>query len=398
MNAYKTTVAASSIQKLPGERNGKPSGFETSDMAAWKLSVLPSSKLSGKRRKPIRLQHIAEFTAQLSIMLKSGIDVSTALGSLSAQTQNASLAEVLRQVHQTVLSGSTLSDALRRHGSVFDAAFVATVAAGEASGSLSDVLIQLAQMQRSELRNSRTMRTLMTYPLLLLVVSSSVVAGLVVFVLPRFSGIFAQYDVDLPIITQMLISLADELRSRWWLWGPLAVSLIGGTIVWRKSEAGREFLDSMWVNTAVIRDVSRARLTGRMCRLMGMMLSNGVPILESLRLTRNAIENSLYRKLLSKLEDSVVNGRNMASVLKSAEIVPVSARDMLATAEHTGNVSEVSKLLGEYYEEEAEAKMRQLVGLIEPALTVGMGFVIAIVVLAVMLPIFDLSSLANHGH
>lgn len=398
MNAYNTTWGKPAIQPTQAERADKRSGLETADLTKWKSSALTLEPKSAKRRKTVRLQHIAEFTAQLSIMLKSGIDVSTALGSLVAQSQKSPLADTLLRVHQTVLAGNTFSESLRRHGSVFNAAFVATVAAGEASGSLADVLVQLSQMQRSELRNRRTMKALMTYPVLLLVVSTSVVAGLVIFVLPRFSGIFAQYDVALPIITQMLISFADELRNRWWFWVPLTIALVGGGLMWRKTAAGRQALDGMWVNTAVVREVCRARLTGRICRLMGMMLSNGVPILETLRLTRDAIENSLYRDLLVRLEDSVVNGRNLASVLQSAEIVPLSARDMLATAESTGNVAEVSQLLGDYYEEEAEAKMRQLVGLIEPALTVGMGLVIAVVVLAVMLPVFDLSSLANSGH
>ncbi|QEG34202.1 Type II secretion system protein F [Bythopirellula goksoeyrii] len=398
MNAYNTTFGNPTIQPVQKGSSEMRSGLESADLTSWKTSAQSSGKKSTRRHKSVRLQHVAEFTAQLSIMLKSGIDVSTALGSLAAQSKKTPLADVLLRVHQSVLAGTTLSESLRRHGSVFDPAFVATVAAGEASGSLAEVLVQLSQMQRNELRNRRTMRALMTYPILLVAVSTSVVTGLVIFVLPRFSGIFAQYDVALPIVTQMLISIADELRGHWWLWSPLALSLLGGGLVWRRTEKGRQTLDSMWVNTAVICDVTRARFTGRICRLIGMMLSNGVPILETLRLTREAVENSLYRSLLAKLEDSVVNGRNLANVLQTAEIVPISARDMLATAESTGNVAEVSKLLGDYYEEEAEAKMRQLVGLIEPALTVGMGAVIAVVVLAVMLPVFDLSSLASSKH
>jgi type II secretory pathway component PulF len=330
--------------------------------------------------------------------VKSGIDAATALGSLASQCQRPALACVLKSVYQAVMSGSTLSDALRRHEKVFDAAFVATVAAGEASGSLPDVLTQLASMQRTELRNRRTMKTLLTYPILLLVVSSSVVAGLVVFVLPRFAGIFEQYEVDLPIVTQMLISFASELRTRWWFWLPLVIGSTVGFAVWRRTAAGREMLDKFWVNTSVIKDVTRAKFTGRICRLMGMMLANGVPILETLRLTRKAVENSLYRTMLHDMEEAVINGRNLASILGSAEIIPRSARDMLTTAEATGNVAEVSQLLGEYYEEEADARMRQLVGLIEPALTVGMGAVVAVVVLAVMLPVFDLSSVAQKGH
>jgi type II secretory pathway component PulF len=331
-------------------------------------------------------------------MVRSGIDAATALGSLASQCKRPALAQVLKSVYQSVMAGTPLSESLRRHPQAFDAAFVATVAAGEASGSLADVLIQLAEMQRTELRNRRTMRALMTYPILLLVVSSSVITGLVIFVLPRFAGIFEQYEVALPIVTQMLISFAGELRTRWWIYVPVITTATVGGLIWRRTATGRDTLDKMWVHAAVIRDVTRARLTGRICRLMGMMLSNGVPILESLRLTRKAVDNSLYRGLLTKLEDAVINGRNMASVLGECDIIPQSARDMLITAESTGNVAEVTKLLGEYYEEDAEARMRQLVGLIEPALTVGMGVVVAIVVLAVMLPVFDLSSVANKNH
>ena len=310
------------------------------------------------------------------------------------------LAQVLKSVYQAVMSGSTLSESLRRHPQVFDAAFVATVAAGEASGSLADVLIQLAEMQRTELRNRRTMRTLMTYPILLLVVSSSVVAGLVIFVLPRFAGIFEQYEVALPIVTQMLISLAVGAAH------PLVVlRTVGDDGYVRRADLAEDgyrsgcMLDRLWVNAVVIRDVTVRKFTGRICRLMGMMLTNGVPILETLRLTRKAVDNSLYRDAAHQMEEAVINGRNMASILGEREIVP-SFRSRYAY--HRGSDRQCRRgepsLLGEYYEEDAEARMRQLVGLIEPALTVGMGAVVAIVVLAVMLPVFDLSSVANKNH
>lgn len=398
MNTYKAMALAApgrtATSPAAPERKSPRESFELLD---WK-SAESSTAVGSRRRGRVRLQDIAEFTSQLSIMVRSGVDAATALGSLAAQCQRPALANVLKSVYQSVMAGTTLSESLRRHGDVFDAAFVATVAAGEASGLLADVLVQLAALQRNELRNRRTMRALMTYPILLMVVSSSVIVALVIFVLPRFAGIFDQYDVALPIVTQMLISLAEELTARWWIYVPLLIVLTAGGLIWRKTSSGRCALDSMWVNAMVVRDVTRARITGRICRLLGMMLTNGVPILESLRLSRKAVDNSLYKSLLAKMEDAVLNGRNLASVLGDAEIVPLSARDMLATAEATGNIAEVSQLLGEYYEEDAEARMRQLVGLIEPALTVGMGLIVAIVVLAVMLPVFDLSSVANKNH
>ncbi|MCA9261991.1 MAG: type II secretion system F family protein, partial [Planctomycetales bacterium] len=143
---------------------------------------------------------------------------------------------------------------------------------------------------------------------------------------------------------------------------------------------------------APFRQVARPLMTGRFCRMLAVMLQSGVPILEGLRLAKRLMTNTLFRELLEGMEESVVSGKSLSAALESAEIIPGSAREMIATAERTGNLTEVAAMLGEYYEEEAESRLRQLVRLLEPAITVGMGLVIAVVVLAVMLPIFDLSS------
>ncbi len=362
--------------------------------AVWNSQSTQANSQKG-RGSAVRQQDVAEITSQLAIMTRSGVDVSSALGSLASQCKRPALAQVLYEVHEAVLAGNTLSDALRQHPRVFDPSYIATVAAGEATGKMSEVLAQLADMQRSLLRTRRTMRALMTYPVLLMLVSSAVLVALVLFVLPRFATIFEQYDVPLPAITRLLIAVADEMWARWWLWTPLVVGSLVGFSEWRKTEQGRRALDTLWIHAPVIRDVCRTQLVGRMCRLMGLMLQSGVPLLETLRLTRQAIENTLYKELLAKLEDAVVNGQNLESALPDTEVIPQSAREMIITAETTGKMGEVTQLLGEYYEEEAEAGMRQLIGMLEPIITVGMGIIIAGVVLAVMLPVFDLSTLAN---
>lgn len=377
-----------------GVAQEKDSGFgkESVVWGAKKSSPASSKK---DRESAIRQQDIAEITSQLAIMTRSGVDVSSALGSLSSQCKRPALAKVLYEVHEAVLAGNTLSDALGRHTKVFDAGYIATVAAGEASGKMSEVLAQLADMQRSILRSRRTMRALMTYPVLLMAVSSAVLVSLVLFVLPRFATIFAEHDVPLPVITQILIAVADEIWARWWLWGPMFVGSIVGLVYWRKTEQGRRAFDTLWLHAPIVRDVCRSQLVGRMCRLMGLMLQSGVPLVETLRLARQAIANTLYKELLTNLEEAVINGQNLESALPDNDVIPQSAREMLITAETTGKMGEVTQLLGEYYEEEAEAGMRQLVGMLEPIITVGMGIIIAGVVLAVMLPVFDLSTLAN---
>jgi type II secretory pathway component PulF len=350
------------------------------------------------RHGAIRPQDIAEFTSQFAIMSRSGIDVASALGSLASQCQRPALAQVLREVHESVLAGSTLSEAMRQQTHVFDRSFVATIAAGEASGEMSRVLRQLAQIQQSEMRSRRAMKSMMTYPILLISVASSVIVGLVLFVLPQFAQIFSQYEMSLPAVTQMLISLAAELRGRWWIWFPMFAITVTGLWTWRKTDQGRRSLDALWLHTPVIQQVCRTHLVGRTCQLLGLMLDSGVPLLDSLRLTREATDNRLYKELLAESEEAVINGRSLASVWQHSDIIPQSAREMMITAESTGNLGEVSQLLGEYYDEEAQGRMRQLVGLLEPVITVVMGAIVAVIVLAVMLPVFDLSTLSQKGH
>jgi type II secretory pathway component PulF len=252
-------------------------------------------------------------------------------------------------------------------------------------------------MQRNELRLRRSIRGLLTYPILLTVISSAVIATLVVVVLPRFAEIFDQYGAELPVTTEMLIAMAAELQARWWLWIPVFGGGIFGLFAWKKTDGGRRTFDGFMLNAAQIRNVTRPMLIGRLCRMLSLLLASGVTLLEGLRLCREAINNTLYKDLLDELIEAVVNGQGMNATLLGAEIVPPSAREMIATAERTGNLGEVTQLLGDYYEEEAENKMKQVVRLLEPLITVVMGAVVAFVVLSVMLPIFDLSSIAQGG-
>ncbi len=349
------------------------------------------------RRKRVRKQDVADMTAQLAIMTKSGVDLASAIASLAAQCERPQLAAVLRDVNELVHSGNTLSEALGQHPEVFDAAYVATVAAAEASGRMADVLNQLAEMQRSEMRLRRSIKSLLSYPVMLTAISSSVIATLVVLVLPKFADIFAQYDTPLPALTKLFLAASVELRERWWIWGTLAIGAVVGAVMWRFTERGRLALDALLIRGAVLQQVTRPLLIGRTCRMLGLLLQSGVPLLQALRLCRHAIGNRVYKSLLEEMIESVVNGNGMEPPLARADIVPMSAREMIVTAERTGNLAEVAALLGAYYEDEAETRMRTLVRLLEPAITVVMGLVVAVVVLAVMAPIFDLSSFAQNG-
>src|SRR5262249_8976551 len=219
----------------------------------------------------------------------------------------------------------SISDAMQAKASVSGDAYVASVAAGEAAGKLPDVLNRLSQFQRTELRIRATIRTLLAYPMLLSGVSTLVVIGLVTFVLPKFVDIFGQFEVSLPMITQIVVAISDVVRRHWLIWVPVAIAAIVGLIVSRNMEAGRKKWDYALLNLPILRDITRAFYIGRTFRLMGLMIESGVPLLEGLRLTRNSVRNTLYRRLFDELEESILNGRGLANSLINAGFVPAVA-------------------------------------------------------------------------
>ncbi|MGQ9574688.1 MAG: type II secretion system F family protein [Thermoguttaceae bacterium] len=350
------------------------------------------------RRRRVSCKDLLAFTSQLAIMSKAGIDVAGALHTLQRQCPSPTLKAALESVYQDVVGGKAFSAALHNHAEVFGSAYVASVAAGEASGRLPEVLSRLAATQRKQLRLRSARRALLAYPIVLCLVAGLVVIGLMLFVLPQFAGVFAQFDMNLPAITYWLLALSEELQRRSWLWLALVV-LAGAALVGLRSHpAGQRLLDRFLLNAALVRGVVRPLLTGRTFGLLGIMIESGVPLVEGLRLTRFSVRNSVFRGLFEKLEQDVTNGRGLSEALAAAPFIPSGAAEMIATAERTGSLGSVAQVIGEYYEEEAETRLRELTTLIEPLIIVAMGLVVACIVLAVMLPMFDFATLAQHAN
>ena len=343
----------------------------------------------------MRKRDLLTVTTQLAIMTKSGVDLASAFESLAQQSSNERVRRVLGRIHEDVTGGKSVSDAMRAQADVFGDAYVASMAAGEAAGQLPEVLGRPADLLRTEIRNRTAIRTLLAYPILLATISSLVVTGLVGFVLPKFETIFKQFEVPLPAITQVVVAMSVMLRQFMWIWVPLVLAGLIGLIVSRRVESGRRWWDRAFLNTIVIRDITRAFYIGRTFRLLGLMIESGVPLLEGLQLTRNSVRNSLYRDLFKELEDAILNGRGLASSLIKAGFVPPVAAEMVLTAERTGTLGMVTELMGAHYEEEGETRLRELATMLEPLIIVTMGVIVATIVIAVMMPMFDIASLAR---
>ena len=352
----------------------------------------------GPGRGKVSRKDLMTLTSQLSIMTKTGLDIAGALESLARQCGNPRLKSTLEMVHQEVLGGKSVSAAMKGYPEVFDQTYVASVAAGETSGQLPEVLSRLAALQRTELRLVATRRALLAYPIVLASVSGLVVLALMLFVLPQFSQVFDQFEMPLPALTQALLAFSNELRARFWLWGMLLGATVIGAVMYRRSPAGRRHFDAFMLHAVLLRDVTRSISIGRAFRLLGLMIESGVPLLEGLRLTRSSLRNVLLGEMFDRLETDVLNGLGLAHSLAGFSFVPNGASEMISTAERTGTLGMVTQVMGEFYEEQGETRLRELATLIEPLLIVVMGAIVAVVVLAVMLPMFDFATVSQSGH
>lgn len=368
-------------------------GPQASSQAASPVPVAPVTPW----RRRVSGKDLMSVTSQLAIMTKAGIDMAGALAGLARQCTHPALKATLESVHQDVLGGKSVSAAMKSHPRVFPAAYVATVAAGEASGQLPEVLDRLAKLLRTEQRLKSTRRALLAYPIVLSAVSALVMIGLMFFVLPQFAEVFANFGMSLPALTEALLGLSRELTDRWWLWIGLATAAAIGIRMWRSQPAGRKTWDRWMLQAAWIRDITRTLLTGRAFRLMGIMLESGVPLVEALALTRASIQNSVFAELFDRLRDDVLNGRALAESLSGTPFVPPGATEMISTAERTGTLGTVAQLIGEHFEEEGETRLRELAAMAEPVIIIVMGIIVAVVVLSVVLPMFDFATLAQHG-
>jgi type II secretory pathway component PulF len=330
--------------------------------------------------------------SQLTIMCQSGVDLAEALHNIADQCPRPALRAVLERVDADVSSGTSFSESLRKHPQVFDETFLAGIAAGEQTGSIPQVLERLTHLMRNDMRMRSTVWSMLMYPIVLCSVTFIVLNVLIFFVLPQFATVFEDLEKPVPFITQVLLDLGKFVRSHLLL----VLGGIGGSAVGlylgRNAPVVRRTWDYATLHVAVVRNATRALLTGRVFRLLGTMLSSGVPLVDGIRLCRRAAKNSLFHELFEQVERDVLHGEGLGRPLMNASFLPSGAAQMVATAERSGKMGEVLKTVGEYFEDEGERCLRDLIKLAEPAVIVFMGVVVGGIVMSIMIPMLDVST------
>jgi type II secretory pathway component PulF len=338
---------------------------------------------------------IAALMRQLADLILAGLTLDRSFSVLAEQAENVALRSLLEEVQTEVRGGSALSQALERQPRYFPAMVVNMIRAGELSGQLGEVLERLAQFAEREQQRRAQIISAMVYPGVLLTVAVCTLVFLLTFVVPRLSGVFADQGVALPLPTRILLAITGALTSGWWaILGGIAALWVG-FLAYRRTEAGAYQLDRLVLRLAVIGKVWRKVVVARFARALGTLVAGGVPILQALQVAGQAAANRTLIRAAGELEERVKGGETISLAMRATGQFPPVLIHMTAVGEETGDLPRVLLRVAETLDGESEIAMKRLTTLIEPLIVVLMGGFVGFVVLSILLPVFDASSLVN---
>ena len=342
-----------------------------------------------------RLKYISGFARQMHALISSGTALAQGLIAIERQCEEPQWKRVVTDLRERVERGIGLSEAMKAQPDYFDAVARSLIAAGEASGNVPQMLDRLAVLTRKQLKLRASIVGALIYPCLLCFIGVCVVVMMLLFVLPRFAGLFKTLDTPLPPTTQFLMWLSGMLQLYWWagLLGSVAVLVIGR--FWVRSDGNRQVLGELVLRLPKIGRLARNLMTARISRLLGVLLESRVPLLEALDLTKAATVNGAYFKLMARAEEAVTRGDPISAVLCSSELISPSVQEALRQGEQSGQMGQPLVQMADFLDEENELVIKSVASLLEPAILIVLGILVGFMALSMFLPLFDLVSAAH---
>jgi type IV pilus assembly protein PilC len=336
---------------------------------------------------------IVTFTRLFATMIDAGLPIVQCLDILQGQTDNKFFANILKDVKASVEQGATFSDSLRRHPKVFDHLYVNLVQAGEVGGILDTILNRLAVYIEKAMKLRRQVRGAMVYPSIVIVVFFGVLSILLLFVIPGFQNMFKDFGSkdELPALTRGVMAVSNAFTGNL-LWIFLGVTaLIFGVSYLYKTPKGKKAIHRLMLRLPVMGPVLRKIAVARFTRTLGTLLSSGVPILDALEIVAKTAGNVIVEEAIMYARARISEGKNMAQPLMETNVFPPMVVQMVGVGEQTGALDAMLNKIADFYEEEVDVAVSALTSLIEPALMVGIGGTVGVVLIAMYLPIFSIA-------
>ncbi len=346
----------------------------------------------GLRRKK-QVAEMAMITRQFATLMESGIPMAEAIKALTEQIQNKTMETVYRDVREKISGGSSLAEALAHHPRYFDDLYVNMVKAGEAAGNVDQVLMRLSEFLLRQNRTRNKVTNALMYPIIMVGVGVIVVAVLMTFVVPKIIKLIEARHQDLPLPTKLLITGSDFLRSYWYL---LVLAVVAALVTYgavRRTPKGRLATDRFFLKMPIFGDLLTKQAVSRFATTFSSLLASGVPVLESLMIVKNVVNNAVIANVLDDVHNRIMEGADISTPLKNSKIFPPTVGYMVAVGEQSGRLEEILQKLATTYDEEIDIAVTRMTSVLEPILILGMAVVVAFIVISILLPMLQLAKL-----
>lgn len=330
------------------------------------------------------------FTRQLATLIGAGLPLSQSLHTVTEQTENKQLQSVIQDVSASVEGGKSLSDSFGKHPRVFDEVFVSLIAAGELSGTLDESLNRVANQQEKDAATVSKIRGALTYPMIVLVVIFGVLLFMLFTVVPQVKKLYVDLDKQLPLLTQIMVTTADFLAHFWWIAIIVIVALVYFFLQYLKTDAGITFKDNFKLRVPFFGKMFRKLYMARFARTGQTLLSTGVSMLDMLRVTSRAINNTVVSKSIDRAIEKVQGGKALSAALEPEDVIMSLVPQMIKIGEQSGRIDEMMGKVAQVYEDELDEEIRTISTAIEPILMVVLAVVAGGMVGAILLPIYGL--------
>ena len=349
--------------------------------------------LRERSRRRLGTRELIVFNQELAALLRAGMPVVQSLDILRQRVDNVSFKAMLDDIYERVRSGSSLSESFESHGNVFPGVYIASLIAGEKSGSLEEVLRRYVTYTKTIDRVRRKTLSALIYPVVLLVLSLLVVAVIVLRVVPEFSNFYDGMGASLPVATQVLLAISSIVGNYFWLL--LAVTVSGGFMLWGwfREPSRRTWLDQRLLDLPGIGDVATKFSTSQLARTLSTLLGGGIPLVSALDVASRSISNRHLAKTLTHIAQEVREGQSLSFCMRQRPAFPSVAIKMVEVGESTGALQDMLNNVADFFDEEIDTALTRFMALIEPVLLLVMGVVIAGLLISLYLPLFQLGAI-----
>ena len=343
-------------------------------------------------KQKVKKKDLALFCRQFYTMISAGLGIVPCLEILVSQTQNKTFKNAIADTYEEVQKGLTLSESMKKHNNVFPTILISMVEAGEVSGNLDTIMLRMAEHFEKENKIENKVKSSMVYPAVLAVVTVAVVIFMLVFIMPTFVGMFEGSGTELPGLTQMLINMSNSLKTYWYIYTAVIIAIVFGISMYKKTEEGTRFFDSLKLRLPVVKGTSTMLATSRFTRTLSTLMSSGIPLIQAMEVVSRVVNNSIIEERLISGIENIRKGVSLSRTVKDVGIFPPMVDSMIRIGEESGSLDSMLYKTADFYDEEVEASIQRLTSMIEPLMIVVMGLLIGFIVIAMYLPMFSMAS------